>query len=132
VPRRPKQSVPEEIRTQLIEVLVNFKDHLKKYDLREKVLSLVPAFHLIRDLGCSLMPEEKASAARNRILSYFRKYPSIVIHGDELMVVSGIQEWARRIRELRREYGWSIASGVTLNEMMKEDEIVLGAYRTGP
>jgi hypothetical protein len=41
------------------------------------------------------------------------------------MVVSGIQEWARRLRELRRQYGWVIASGVTLNEMAAEDEIAL-------
>jgi hypothetical protein len=40
-----------------------------------------------------------------------------VIHGDELMVVSGIQDWPRRLRELRCELGWSIASGVTLHEM---------------
>lgn len=126
MPRRPKQAAPEEIRTQLVEVLVNFKDHLKKHDLREKILSLIPAFHLIRDLGCSLMPHEKKSAARARILAYFRKYPKIVIHGDELMVVSGIQEWARRIRELRRQYGWAIASGVTINEMSAEDEIAPG------
>jgi hypothetical protein len=40
-----------------------------------------------------------------------------VIHGDELMVVSGIQDWPRRLRELRCEFGWSIASGITLHEM---------------
>ncbi len=126
MPRRPKQAVPEEIRTQLIELLVNFKDQLKKGDIRDRVLSLIPAFHLMRDLGCSLMPHEKAFAARDRIIAYFRKYPKTVIHGDELMVVSGIQDWPRRIRELRREYGWPIASGVTVNEMSAEDEIVLG------
>ncbi|MEJ2683005.1 MAG: HNH endonuclease signature motif containing protein [Candidatus Sulfobium sp.] len=126
MPRRPKPSEPEEIRNRLIEILVNFKDYLRKPDLRKKVLSLIPAFHLLRDLGCSLMPEEKASAARARILAYFRRYPKTVIHGDELMVVSGIQEWARRLRELRRQYGWVIASGVTLNEMAAEDEITMG------
>ena len=123
MPRRPKQAIPEELRTQLVEVLVNFKDHLVQHDLREKVLALVPAFHLIRDLGCSLMPHEEISAARERILAYFRKYPKTVIHGDELMVVSGIQDWPRRIRELRKEYGWAVASGVTVNEMSAEDEI---------
>jgi len=90
--------------------------------LREKVLSLIPAFHLLRDLGSSLFLFQEASAARDRIIEYFRKYPLTVIHGDELMVVSGIQDWPRRVRELRREYGWRIASGVTLREMDEENE----------
>ncbi|MFI5294390.1 MAG: HNH endonuclease [Thermodesulfovibrionales bacterium] len=72
------------------------------------------------------MPHEESSAALARILAYFRKYPKTVIHGDEVMVVSGIQDWPRRIRELRKEYGWAIASGVTLNEMLDEDEIAPG------
>ncbi len=123
MPRRPKINLPENIRLDLIEMLSDFEQQLKKQDLREKVLSLVPAFHLLRDLGVSLIPQEEPSAARDRILGYFRRYPFTVIHGDELMVVSGIQEWARRIRELRREYGWAIASGVTLQEMSQEEDV---------
>jgi hypothetical protein len=135
MPRRPNQTTPEKIRTQLVELLEHFEDQLKKGDLRKKVLSLVPAFHLLRDLGCSLMPKEEASAARDRILAYFRKYPLVVIHGDEFMVVSGIQDWPRRIRELRNEYGWSIASGVTVQEMVDEEEIevkVIGGAKLKP
>lgn len=123
MPRRPNPSIPENIRVELIELLSNFEQKLKKQDLRTKVLSLVPAFHLLRDLGGSLIPREEASASRDRILAYFRKYPFSVIHGDELMVVSGIQDWPRRIRELRKEYGWTIASGVTLQEMLQEDDV---------
>ncbi|MDH4163473.1 MAG: HNH endonuclease [Nitrospirota bacterium] len=123
MPRRPSETKPETIRVQLIELLAHFEDQLRKGDLRRKVLSLISAFHLLRDLGSSLIPREEASAARDRILAYFRKYPLLVIHGDELMVVSGIQDWPRRIRELRREYGWAIASGVTVQEMIAEDEI---------
>lgn len=96
---------------------------MKRPDLREKVLALVPVFHKLRDLGSSLIPHEEAAAARDRILAYFCKYPMTVIHGDELMVVSGIQDWPRRLRELRREYGWNIASGVTLHEMSGEESI---------
>lgn len=36
------------------------------------------------------------------------------------MVVSGISEWARRVRELRVQFGWSIYSGITFRDM-KED-----------
>ncbi len=125
MPRRPKSTTPDEVRNRLIVLLSDFEKHLRQDDLRQKVKALVPAFHLLRDLGSSLIPHQDAGAARDRILSYFRKYPFEVIHGDELMVVSGIQEWARRTRELRREFGWTIASGVTIREMYSENEVDL-------
>jgi len=115
--------MPEAINKELRELLEDFQQKLALDDLRERVLALVPAYHLLRDLGSSLMLAEDVSAARDRILLYFQKYPITVIHGDELMVVSGIQDWPRRTRELRREYGWAIASGVTLKEMSVEGEI---------
>jgi hypothetical protein len=63
------------------------------------------------------MPGHSDAGARDRILAYFLKYPRTVIDGDELMVVSGIGEWARRVRELRVEFGWAINSGATYKEM---------------
>jgi hypothetical protein len=36
-------------------------------------------------------------------------------------VVSGIQEYARRLRELRVQFGWAIVSGTTINDM-RDDE----------
>jgi hypothetical protein len=73
-------------------------------------------------LGKVLISSEDASAARDRILYYFRKYPGIVIAGDELLVVSGIQEYARRVRELRVQFGWAVASGVTIKEMREDQD----------
>ena len=119
--RRPEEGTPSELRLQLIELLENFEMQLELSDLRQKVLALVPAFHKLRDLGSSLIPRDTASSARDRILAYFQKYPSTVIHGDELMVISGIQDYPRRIRELRCEFGWNIASGMTLIEMSEEE-----------
>ena len=58
--------------------------------------------------------------ARDRIIAYLLKYPSQVIDGDELMVISGIAEWARRVRELRVQFGWPIYSGVTFQEMQAD------------
>lgn len=123
--RRSKRSVPEQSRSELIELLTNFESALKLEDLRDKVISLVPAYHLLRDLGSSLTPTEAGKAARDRILFYLRKYPYIVIAGDELMVVAGINEYPRRIRELRKELGWKIISGRVAKEMAeaaKEEE----------
>lgn len=112
---------PEALRCKVAELIENFEAELRSDELRTKVLALIPVFRGLRNLGKTLIPTEHASAARDRILYYFRKYPQIVIAGDELLVVSGIQEYARRVRELRVQFGWAIATGVTIKEM-NEDE----------
>ena len=117
-----KATDPEELR-QKVEILIKeFKTELQSGGLRPKVLALIPIFKSLRNLGKSLIPEKYQSAARDRILQYFRSYPEVVIKGDELLVVSGIQEYARRIRELRVQFGWSIATGVTIKEMEDAEE----------
>ena len=112
----------ETIRKKLVDLITNFEKELQSGDLREKVLALIPCYHHLRNLGKSLIPKETARSAIGRILFYFRKYPYTVIGGDELLVVSGIQEYARRVRELKVQFGWSIVSGVTAKQMAGEDE----------
>lgn len=124
--RKERNQADPDIVQQRIEVLIrNFEYELQKGDLRSKVLALVPIFHGLRDLGKTLIPSRYASAARDRILYYFREYPGIIIAGDELLVVSGIQEYARRVRELRVQFGWAIASGVTIKEMTEDQDVDL-------
>lgn len=117
-----KQADPEAVRRKVEELIRNFETELRTGELRPKVLALVPIFRGLRDLGKALIPSKYASAARDRILYYFRKYPRIIIDGDELLVVSGIQEYARRVRELRVQFGWAIASGVTIKEMRDDED----------
>lgn len=124
--RRPRQLEPDALRRSLIELLTNFEQHLLESELRQQVRNLIPAHHLLRDLGSSLLPEGTRLSARERILAYLRRFPGVVIDGDELMIVAGISEYARRIRELRKEEGWPILSGITANEMREtfnEDRI---------
>jgi len=118
---KAKPSDAEAVRQKVAKLIKNFEAELRSGELRPKVLALVPIFHGLRDLGKALIPAEYASAARDRILYYFRQYPGTIIKGDELLVVSGIQEYARRLRELRVQFGWAIVSGVTIKEM-GEDE----------
>jgi hypothetical protein len=127
MPRRSESDNPEIFRSKLVELLTNFEDQLKNDDLRFKVLALVPCQRLFRNLGCSLIPKQDANSGRDRILAYLRKYPSTVIGGEELAIVSGISDWPRRVRELRVEFGWSIVSGETAKEMLAEGEFPLGA-----
>lgn len=123
--RRSKKNEPEALRKQLLALIADFEHKLLEDSLREQVLTLVPANHLLRDLGSSLLNEENCNSARDRILAFLLKYPRIIIHGDELMVVAGISEYARRIRELRVQFGWSVLSGMTLREMIEQQEISL-------
>ncbi len=115
----------EQIRQRLLKLLDNFEQELATGDLRRKVLALVPCFHHLRNLGKSLIPHQVAKSARDRILHYFLKYPGVIIAGDELLVVAGIQEYARRVRELKVQFGWPIISGNTAKQMSNEGEFPL-------
>jgi hypothetical protein len=90
--------------------------------LRTRVLALLPVFNSLRDLGSSLISKEDAPNARERILFYFRKYPFTIIAHEEIMVVSGISDYARRLRELRVQLGWWIYSGKTFKQIAAEGE----------
>lgn len=111
--------------TELRKFLAAFEGELVSEDLRAKVLSLVPVFLKLRELGSALIPLPTNIKARERILFYLIKYPLAIINGNELLVVSGIQEYARRVRELRVEFGWSIISGVTAKAMLEQEEFLL-------
>lgn len=117
--RKMKQADPETLRRELARLVENFEAELRSGELRTKVLALIPIFHGLRGLGKALLPAECASAARDRILFYLCNYPHTVISGDELLVISGIQEYARRLRELRVQLGWAIASGVSIKDMVE-------------
>lgn len=123
MPRHSRpEADPESLRGSLVALLTDFSEELKKSDLRAKVLALIPAYRKLRDLGSSLIPKSDASSARDRIISYLQRYPRKVIAGEELMVVSGIGEWARRVRELRVQLGWWIYSGVTFKNMAEDGD----------
>lgn len=113
---------PEAIRLQLEELVGKLQAQLESEDLRERVLSIIPVRHSVRDLGVAMLPQDVGSA-RNRILYYLQQYPKTVIHGEELAVVAGIEEYARRIRELRVEFGWQIISGITAKEAAEEGQL---------
>ena len=111
--RRSKKDDPEVLRRKLVDLLQRFEHHLKSGNLRNQVKELVPAHHHLRDLGSSLINEPDTESGRDRILAYLKKYAGEVLAGGELMVVAGIDDYARRIRELRVQFGWAILSGVS-------------------
>lgn len=87
--------------------------------LRERVRTLAPVAYGVRDIGSSLMPGHRSGFAR--ILEYLRQHVGQVVPESELFVVAGIDDWARRLRELRVEHGWPIYSGMTFRQIAAED-----------
>lgn len=107
---------------ELRSVLEDFEKTEISHEIRVRVLALIPAFESLRDLGKSLIPKGLSISARDRLLTYFLTYPRIVIGEKELALVAGISEWARRVRELRVQFGWKIITGVTAKQMLIEEE----------
>ena len=106
----------------LREILRDF-EKLGAGDVRTRVLALLPAYDSLQSLGKSLIPEGLQVSARQRLLRYFQLYPKVIIHEKELAVVAGISEWARRIRELRVQFGWKIITGITVRQIAAENEL---------
>ncbi len=106
--------------SRLIEVLTDLPNRLQHGSVGEQVGELVQVHHILRDLGASigasLAPEDSASG-RARLVAYFRAQVGRVVHTDELMVVAGIGDYPRRIREARADYGWPIISGMAVRDL---------------
>ena len=65
-----------------------------------------------------------ATAARDRLLAYFTLFVGEVVDGTELQVVGGIQEFARRIRELRVQFGYNISTGYSREDLRPEQYVL--------
>lgn len=52
----------------------------------------------------------KRNGARQRILDYLLAHIGQVVSSEQLREVAGVSEWARRLRELRDEFGYRILS----------------------
>lgn len=77
---------------------------------REHVDALVAELVGARQAAFGPRPRAaRGAGARARILAYLTDHVGQVVTGDELREVAGIQEWARRVRELRVEAGYDIS-----------------------
>ena len=93
----------EKALSDLRQTLVDFENVDSHENIRDRVLSLVPAVDALRELGKSLISEDLTLPARDRLLKYFRLYPLTVLNHKELAIVAGISDWPRRVRELRAD-----------------------------
>ena len=118
--RRSQTADPELLRTRLIALLHDLPERLAHGTVGDQVGELVQVHPHLRDLGASirasLAPEDSGSG-RARLIAYLRAQTGRIVHTDELMVVAGIGDYPRRIRELRSQAGWPIVSGLALRDL---------------
>jgi hypothetical protein len=90
-------------------------DDYTELSFRDRVRRLVDVSHSQEDLNVSVVHDtiDVEQSAKARLRHYFTDHVGDIIHADELAVVAGISEYARRIRELRREEGFRILTGVS-------------------
>lgn len=81
---------------------------------------------LLRTFGrrfLSTVTGRRVSAAREAILTYLRYKLGTPVTKEELRVIAGIDEWARRVRELRVEHGWPIIAVPGINSTYRLTDI---------
>lgn len=103
---------PDDVLTQLqgqLEAYMRLRD---SGSLRDLTIMISGIEKTVSQLGHSVAVAAGLSptSARSRIRSYFKAFPHEVIDGCELAAISGIAQYARRIRELREE-GFVIRTG---------------------
>jgi hypothetical protein len=105
----------EWLEAELDRQLRQFHAEREGLSLREKVLRLVDLNRTVKDLGVGVVRSAglDSRSARERIRLYLVAHVGVRVDGAELEVVSGISEYARRVRELRVEQGYQIASGAS-------------------
>lgn len=127
---RPHMTI-DQLTAEIDARLRQFQSDLPNLSLRDKVLRLVEIQYDVRCLNVSVVVGEGLSptAAIERIRVYLTRHVGVIIDGAELEVVSGISEYARRIRQLRVEEGYRIASGASPDHFsgidLKPDQYML-------
>lgn len=138
MPRRRRVLSIDELIRAIDDELRKFQIDAKGLTLRQKVLRLVEIRHSVHDLGVTIVVQHglSDSNAKERIKMYLLENVETVLDGAELAVVSGISEYARRIRELRVEEGYRIFTGASPDPdtgiELKPDQYILASADKDP
>jgi HNH endonuclease len=63
------------------------------------------------------LPAEVGTGSRARVLSFLLENIGRVVNNDEIRQAAGSSEWARRLRELRDEFGYAILTNKDRREL---------------
>lgn len=126
--RRPQRGDVSSIVDRLIKQLEAVGLHVDaEVGTRDKVLKLLAIRDSFRDLGISVIEKpEEGDAGKHRIRRYLRENPNVVLGTEEFEIISGISEYARRIREIRVEEGYHIWTGNTVRAMLEAGDVKPG------
>lgn len=110
-----EQTTVERLIAEINQELETLQKDYSGLSLRERVLRLTEVLKKDRSLNVKIACESgcNASDARRRLLLYLQSNVGIPVHATELEVVASISEYARRVRELRTEEGYAIATRYT-------------------
>lgn len=112
-----KRNRPSASTTVLVERLMKqidtYQGDLGDLSFRDRILRLIEVQEAVRQLGIALAVDAglSKSSARERVKAYLRGHLGQVIEGKELAAVSGISEYARRARDLRKEVDVILLTG---------------------
>ncbi|MFM8279704.1 MAG: HNH endonuclease [Candidatus Limnocylindrus sp.] len=118
--------------------LSDYNAKISGLDLRGKVLFLVDLHQHVRQLSVRTIRDAglDVRAARERVRLYLIECCGKKVAGQELEVVAGISEYARRVRELRVEQGYQIMTGNSADpdsgNTLAPDEYMLVSETTDP
>lgn len=105
--RRPKEEIVQSANHRLVSL--DIAPPKSPEELRERVCTFVELARDSKELALfhvkALLPFDSAA---ERILGYLRMFVGQQLEGEELEIVSGISEYARRVREWRVQFGWPI------------------------
>ena len=105
--RRPKEEIIQSAKHWL--ETVNTTAPSSAQELRKRVLDFVSLSHDTKELALfHVNPLLPLDSGAERILGYLRMFLGQEVEGEELEVVSGISEYARRVREWRVQFGFPI------------------------
>lgn len=101
---------PVEDFVRAIEDLADLRTAVAAQADQQLVLDAITRLRLavVRAYGGHRPRHPRGSGARHLVLLYLQEHLGEWVYGDELAAVSGIGEWARRVRELRVEHGYEI------------------------
>jgi hypothetical protein len=123
MPRRSQTADPAQLQQSLLELLQVMPQRLRDGSVGEQVCELVRVHHLLRDLGATIgatLSPDDSDSGRGRLIAYLRSQVGRIVHTDELMIVAGIGDYPRRIRELRALHGWPIMSGLAVRDIRSD------------
>jgi len=125
--KRRSQADPAEVVKRLQALLAAFPESLpsKPDEIRAEVLRLADMLDGLKSLSWTRLRHlTKAHNARERVLAYLKMFVGKIVDGRELQVVGGIQEVPRRIRELRVQFGYSISTGYSREDLRPEQYVL--------